>query len=71
MNMSLAEIAAVFLVAVLTALLWSYGLEIITNCVKFLLLGIFKIIKLILFREKKEAQEQKDLDPEPSKEKTS
>ena len=62
---------AVFLFAVLSALLWSYGLEIITKIVKFILFGIFKLLKLILFGGKKKSVEEKAEDPGKVKEKTS
>lgn len=51
--MSLVGLVAIFIFAILSALLWSYGLEIFTKCVKFILLTIFKVIKLILFGRKK------------------
>lgn len=55
--MSLFGLVAIFLFAVLSALLWSYGLEIFTKCIKFILVTIFKVIKLILFGRKKNTEE--------------
>lgn len=69
--MSFVGIVAIFLFAILSALLWSYGLEILTKCVKFILLGIFKLLKLILFGGKKESGEEKRENPGKVKEKTS
>lgn len=51
--MSLVGLVAIFIFAILSALLWSYGLEIFTKCVDFILLTICKVIKLILFGRKK------------------
>lgn len=67
--MSLLGIVAIFLFAVLSALLWSYGLEIFTKCVKLILVGIFKVFKLILFGRKKKTEEVTEEDK--IKEKTS
>ena len=69
--MSFVGIVAIFLFAILSALLWSYGLEILTKCVKFILLGIFKLFKLILFGGKKESGEENRENPGKVKEKTS
>ena len=55
--MSLFSLVAIFIFAILSALLWSYGLEIFTKCVKFILLTIFKVIKLILVGRKKNTEE--------------
>lgn len=56
-DMSLFSLVAIFIFAILSALLWSYGLEIFTKCVKFILLTIFKVIKLILVGRKKNTEE--------------
>lgn len=69
--MSFVGVVAIFLFAILSALLWSYGLEILTKCIKFILLGIFKLLKLILFGGKKKSVEEKREDPGKVKEKTS
>lgn len=69
--MSFVGVVAIFLFAILSALLWSYGLEILRKCVKFILLGIFKLLKLILFGGKKKSVEEKREDPGKVKEKTS
>lgn len=69
--MSFVGVVAIFLFAILSALLWSYGFEILTKCVKFILLGIFKLLKLILFGGKKKSVEEKREDPGKVKEKTS
>ena len=71
MEMSLLGIAAIFLFAVLSALLWSYGLEIIKKCVTLIVLAIFKVIKLILFGRKKKTEEEKTAEADKVKEKTS
>ena len=68
--MSLVGLVAIFIVAILSALLWSYGLEIFTKCVKFILLTIFKVIKLILFGRKKNTEEA-TTEADKNKEKTS
>lgn len=64
-------LAAVFFFAVLSALLWSYGLEMFTKCVKLILVGIFRVIKLIIFGRKTKTEEKKLVDAEEVKEKTS
>lgn len=69
--MSFVGVVAIVLFAILSALLWSYGLEILTKCIKFILLGIFKLLKLILFGGKKKSVEEKREDPGKVKEKTS
>lgn len=69
--MSLTGLAAVFFFAVLSALLWSYGLEMFTKCVKLILVGIFRVIKLIIFGRKTKTEEKKLVDAEEVKEKTS
>lgn len=69
-DMSLFGLVAIFIFAVLSALLWSYGLEIFTKCVKFILLTIFKVIKLILFGRKKNSEETV-AEADKNKEKTS
>lgn len=69
-DMSLFGLVAIFIFAVLSALLWSYGLEIFTKCVKFILLTIFKVIKLILFGRKKNTEETV-AEADTNKEKTS
>lgn len=71
MEMSLLEIAVILLFAVLSALLWSYGLEIFKKCVKLIVLGIFKVIKLILFGRKKKTEKEKTAEADKVKEKTS
>ena len=71
MDTSLFGIAAIFLFAVLSALLWSYGLQIFTKCVKVIVVGIFKVIVLILFGRKKKVDEQKAAEADKNKEKTS
>jgi len=68
--MSLVGLVAIFIFAILSALLWSYGLEIVTKCVKFILLTIFKVIKLILFGRKKNTEEAVT-EADKNKEKTS
>ena len=68
--MSLFSLVAIFIFAVLSALLWSYGLEIFTKCVKFIFLTIFKVIKLILFGRKKNTEETV-AEVDKNKEKTS
>ena len=68
--MSLVGLVAIFIFAILSALLWSYGLEIFTKCVKFILLTIFKVIKLILFGRKKNPEDAV-AEEDKSKEKTS
>lgn len=66
---SLFSLVAIFFCAILTALLWSYGLQIFTKCIKFILVIIFKIIKLILFGRKKNTEETIS-EADKSKEKT-
>lgn len=68
--MSLVGLVAIFIFAILSALLWSYGLEIFTKCVKFILLTIFKVIKLILFGRKKNPEDAV-AEEDKNKEKTS
>jgi len=70
--MSLLGIAAVFFFAVLSALFWSYGLQMFTKCVKLILVGIFKVIKLILFGGQKKATDETTVgEVDKAKEKTS
>lgn len=69
-DMSLFGLVAIFIFAILSALLWSYGLEIFTKCVKYILLTIFKVIKLILFGRKKNTEET-EAEADKNKEKTS
>ena len=69
--MSLVGLVAIFIFAILSALLWSYGLEIFTKCVKFILLTIFKVIKLILFGRKKNSEDAAVAEEDKNKEKTS
>lgn len=54
---SLFSLVAIFFCAIITALLWSYGLEIFTKCIKFILVTIFKVIKLILLGRKKNTEQ--------------
>lgn len=68
--MSLVGLVAIFIFAILSALLWSYGLEIFTKCVKFILLTVFKVIKLILFGRKKNPEDAV-AEEDKNKEKTS
>lgn len=68
--MSLVGLGAIFICAILSALLWSYGLEIFTKCVKLILLTIFTVIKLILFGRKKNPEEA-IAEADEDKEKTS
>ena len=68
--MSLVGLVLIFIFAILSALLWSYGLAIFTKCVKFILLTIFKVIKLILFGRKKNTEEAV-AEADKNKEKTS
>lgn len=68
--MSLVGLVAIFIFAILSALLWSYGLGIFTKCVKFILLTIFKVIKLILFGRKKNPEDAV-AEEDKNKEKTS
>jgi len=68
--MSVVGLVAIFIFAILSALLWSYGLELFTKCVKFILLTIFKVIKLILFGRKKNIEEA-TTEADKNKEKTS
>lgn len=67
---SLFSLVAIFFCAIITALLWSYGLEIFTKCIKFILVTIFKVIKLILLGRKKNT-EQTAPEADNIKEKTS
>jgi len=69
-DMSLFGLVAIFIFAILSALLWSYGLEIFTKCVKYILLTIFKVIKLVLFGRKKNTEETV-AEAEKNEEKTS
>ena len=69
-KMSLVGLVAIFIFAILSALLWSYGLEIFAKCVKFILLTIFKVIKLILFG-RKQNPENAVAEEDKNKEKTS
>lgn len=61
-DVSLFGVVAIFLCAVLTALLWSYGLEIFTKCIKLIIKGTFKVIVLILFGKDKKIEEKKGAD---------
>ena len=70
--MSLLGIVAVFFFAVLSALLWSYGLQMFTKCVKLILVGIFKVIKSILFGGQKKITDETTVgEVDKVKEKTS
>lgn len=62
LDVSLFGVVAVFLCAVLTALLWSYGLEIFTKCIKLIIKGTFKVIVLVLFGKNKKIEETKGAD---------
>lgn len=55
--MSLLGLVAIFLCAILSGLLWSYGLAVFTKCIKLILVAIFKVIKLILFGREKNTEE--------------
>ena len=55
--MSLFSVVAVFFFAVLSGLLWSYGLQIITRTIKLLIVAIIKVTAVIVFGRKKNIKE--------------